>query len=67
MNPPNRVVVSLPPWAKDALRVLAKEDERSVTRWAAITLVEAITAKLGPRVAEFQRRYATPASTEASE
>lgn len=68
MNPPNRIAVSLPAWAKAAMRTLAREDERSVTRWAAVALVDAIREKLGPvRVAEFQKKYFTPASTEASE
>ena len=68
MNPPNRVAVALPAWAKAAMRTLAREDERSVTRWAAVALVDAIREKLGPvRVAEFQKKYMTPCSTEASE
>lgn len=60
MNPPNRVAVALPAWAKAAMRTLAREDERSVTRWAAVALVDAIALKLGPnRLDEFKRRYAT--------
>lgn len=67
-NPPNRIWVELPPWAKAALREIAREDGRASTRQATIMLVDQIASRLGPaRLMDFQRRFIPPASTEASE
>lgn len=68
MNPPNRIWISLPAWAKAALREIAKEDGRASTRQACVMLVDQIASRLGPaRLMEFQKRFITPASTSASE
>lgn len=63
-----RIWLELPPWAKAALREIAKADGRASTRQATIMLIDAIKGRITPgQLAEFQQKYAVPASTEASE
>lgn len=67
-NPLNRIWLELPPWAKAALREIAKADGRASTRQATIMLIDAIKGRITPgQLAEFQQRYTIPASTSASE